>query len=251
MIQKASAVAFYNNPEWDELSFANKTILGLKMEQAKEPDEKQRKEIAVIEEMYKSKKKKIIENMVVHDEQLIKDGKITFNNDTGEVYIPNVIETMNNKERGVNNMQTNKNEYTQITNNDIIITQNEVMNMNDAMNDETTVKSDDTKSLAESAKAINPSIENTPSVEMEDMNLHNTVSSSLQRRSKNQQDDNQSAKENHGSAKPSYSQAIIGENNMMNKNNAAERKTIRIRFQFKANNIPVEKNCRSNKTEIA
>ena len=138
-------------------------------------------------------------------------------------------------------MQTNKNEYTQITNNDIIITQNEDMNMSDAMNDETTIKSDDTKSLAESAKAINSSIENTPSVEMEDMNLNNTVNSSLQRRSKNQQDDNQSAKEDHGSVKPSYSQAIIGENNMMNKNNAAERKTIRIRFQFKANNIPVEK----------
>ena len=53
MIKEVSDRAFYNNHKWDDLSFVNKTILGLKLEQTKEIDEKQKKEIAVIEEMYK------------------------------------------------------------------------------------------------------------------------------------------------------------------------------------------------------
>ena len=58
----------------------------------KEPNEMQKKDIAVIEEMYITQKKKILQAMAEHDEQMIRDSVVKFNDETGEVKINDEVD---------------------------------------------------------------------------------------------------------------------------------------------------------------
>lgn len=246
MIKEASNIAFYNHNEWDDLSFVNSTILNLKVEQTKESDEKQQKDIAVIEETYKKRKRELITSMILHDERLIKDGKVTFNSETGEVTIPDDTEMMESNTASINippgPAKENMISQDEINPN----TQDEDAAMNEILNDDETNYSNDTKSLAESARAINTYNNKYTTVSE---NTQNAIlpASSLRQSSKTKQESNIKVdRNNEGRTMPSYSQAISGNITSTNKtpNDSIEkenRRCIRIRFQFKATNIPVGK----------
>ena len=73
---------------WDNLSFVDEMILGLQLEITKEEDEIKKKNIELISDMYFIQKKMLIEEMVEHDEEMIKQGEVIINEETGEVTIP-------------------------------------------------------------------------------------------------------------------------------------------------------------------
>ena len=242
MIKEVSDVAFYHSSEWDDLSFVNRTILGLKLEQTKESDEKQRKEIEVIEDLFQRQKKTLIESRVSHDEQLIKEGKITFNNNTGEVKI--VEECEENMEVNSTGESPNIVDNIQVTSNEHLVTQTEDVDMSETGIEDETIHSKDTKSLADSAKAINT--QNSTSTEKRKENSNTQLSASSLRKNIPMNTnygttsvDNSNTTE---SAKLSYSQATRGNSNKESEPNHIDgSNSVRIRFQFKANDIPVGK----------
>ena len=247
LIKEASDIAFYNSHEWDDLSFVSKTILHLQLEQTKESDEKQKKEIEVITNLYTSKKKDIIESMVDHDENLIRNGEVTFNNVTGEVKLPNSTNATKSKSQDDNmtNNAVDSNTTSYINNSDKnLITQHDEHGdivMITASADEITINSNETKSLAESAKAIETPYDNC-NTEDKKGSTTTITNSSLQQRSKTVPTTNaETPNINNNSNSISYSQAISGNNQVLKDLRTNDENTIRVRFQFKANDIPVGK----------
>ena len=90
-IREACDIAFYDKKEWNDLPYVHQTILELQIEQTKEPDEKQRKDIGEIIDKYMTREKNIIDIMVEYDIKLIKNGLVKFDEETGDVEMNEAI----------------------------------------------------------------------------------------------------------------------------------------------------------------
>ena len=150
-IRDACDIAFHDKQEWNDLSYIHQMKLDLQIEQTKEPDEKQRKDIGEIVERYKMREQNIIDMMVEYDNKMIKSGLVKFNEETGDVEMSETIimnydeskEISINEEKGGNKKQRLENENDRKT-----------IEMRNAMNDDDSMDSTSTKSLAESIKRI-------------------------------------------------------------------------------------------------
>ena len=87
LLNKASHIAMSFGDGWDDLSFVNEMILALQLEITKETDEMKQKNIDMISDTYFIQKKVLIEELVEHDEEMIKKGEVMIDNDTGETTI--------------------------------------------------------------------------------------------------------------------------------------------------------------------
>ena len=87
LLNQASKYAMAQGEEWDDLSWVNNMMIEVIMEQEKENNVSKRKRIEAITEMYKLQKEQLIESMVKCEEKLLKEGKIKYNKETGELEI--------------------------------------------------------------------------------------------------------------------------------------------------------------------
>ena len=243
-IRDACDIAFHDKQEWNDLSYIHQMKLDLQIEQMKEPDEKQRKDIGEIVERYKMREQNIIDMMVEYDNKMIKSGLVKFNEETGDVEMSETIimnydeskEISINEEKGGNKKQRLENENDRKT-----------IEMRNAMNDDDSMDSTSTKSLAESIKRIHT---------MDDSMITNEENQKQQIKGKEiKKSSLQKAKErmkNHkdfttatSMMKQSYSDITKhSDKNDMIKANNDEITKIRVRYQFKTDNIPVGKQFR-------
>ena len=239
-IREASDIAFYDKEEWHNLTYVHKMTLELQIEQTKEPNEKQRKDIGKIANKYMMREKNIIEMMVEYDTKLINEGTIKIDETTGDVSMNEnitIIKDENNEIKIIS--QDGEGNKKRKTNN---TTGEKSYNIKNAMSDDETIDSNDTKSLAESAKEINTTCESMDLYEAlgEQVSEKEKTLSSLSKANQRVQENKEYI---NAADMKAQSYSDITKNNMIGttRQQCSKEGIIRIRFQFRADNIPVGK----------
>ena len=93
LINKYSTIALQHGKEWDDLSFVHNTILTIALEKLKEPDETEQDNMQRISDMYYIRKQLMIQEMVEHDENMLDNGVITIDDESGEVDLTSLTKT--------------------------------------------------------------------------------------------------------------------------------------------------------------
>ena len=196
----------------------NATILGIQLEKIKESDPVQREHMDMITDMYMIRKEKLIKELVEKDEERIRNGEITINEETNDVIFKN------------------NHEITQETNEDTIMKQ--------AMqNDDKTIDSEASNSMAESVNGINifggssvaTSKKSRKTIMTEDTNKN-------RKKKKTGETNHNSPMQVDSEVKKTYSNALVtkgkGNGHLRKKDGISE---IRVRFQFRLKSITGKK----------
>ena len=192
----------------------NATILGIQLEKIKESDPVQREHMDMITDMYMIRKEKLIKELVEKDEERIRNGEITINEETNDVIFKN------------------NHEITQETNEDTIMKQ--------AMqNDDKTIDSEAANSMAESVNGINifggssvaTSKKSRKTIMTEDTNEN-------RKKKKTGETNHNSSMQVDGEGKKTYSNALVnkgkGNGQLRKEDGISER---RVRFQFRLKRV--------------
>ena len=214
----ASNRALNGGKGWDDLDLVNATILGIQLEKIKESDPVQREHMDMITDMYMIRKEKLIKELVEKDEERIRNGEITINEETNDVIFKN------------------NHEITQETNEDTIMKQ--------AMqNDDKTIDSEAANSMAESVNGINifggssvaTSKKSRKTIMTEDTNKN-------RKKKKTGETNHNSPMQVDSEVKKTYSNALVSKgkgNGQLRKEDGISE--IRVRFQFRLKSITGKK----------
>ena len=155
-INEFSTIALKHGNEWDDLSFVHTTILEIAIEKIKEKDPAQRDNMGRITDMYLVRKEMLLQEMVAHDEEKIKNGEIEFEYNNKETYSNNDSTNVQQRKlinsEEIENGKQDEDKKTRTRDSEMINEYNEVIRIE--MDDETSRASDTSMSLAESATGV-------------------------------------------------------------------------------------------------
>ena len=100
LLNEASETAINRGSDWDDLSYVNNMMIDVKMEKLKTNEEGKKRSIHKIAEMYRIRKNMLITQIVTYQEQLEKEGRISFEKGSGNMIVldKTLIEDRENSE---------------------------------------------------------------------------------------------------------------------------------------------------------